>query len=68
MELNFAPAPQSEDDEDVAGECRRRLQPIISEVVRTAVGAGWSESDVLLATYDIAWALYEGLRSESGSH
>ncbi len=68
MELSFSPASQSEDADDLARECQRRLQPIISEVVRTAVTAGWSESAVLLATVDVAWALYEGCRSESDSH
>lgn len=68
MELNFAPAPQSEDADDLARECQRRLQPIIKEVVRTAVVAGWSESDVLLAMADLAWDLYERCRSDSGSH
>jgi len=68
MELSFAPASQLEDADDLARECQRRLQPIISEVVRTAVAAGWSESDVLLTTVDVAWAVYEGCRSESGSH
>jgi len=68
MELNFSPASQSGDADDLARECQRHLQPIISEVVRSAVAAGWSESDVLLATVDVAWALYEGCRSESGSH
>ncbi len=66
MELNFTPASQSEDVDDLARECQRRLQPIISEVVRTAVAAGWNESDVLLATAEVAWKLYEGYRSESG--
>ena len=68
MELDFALASQSEDADDLARECQRRLQPIISEVVRTAVAAGWSESDILLGTVDVAWAVYEGCRSESGSH
>lgn len=54
MELNYAPASQSEDADDLARECQRHLQPIISEVIRTAIAAGWSESDVLLATVDIA--------------
>lgn len=54
MGLNFAPAPQSEDADDLARECQRRLQPIISELVRTTVATGRSESDVLLATVDVA--------------
>jgi len=68
MDLNFTPASQSEDAGELARECQRHLQPIISEVVRTAIAAGWSESAVLLATIDIAWALYEGHRGESDSH
>lgn len=68
MELNFARPPQSNDANDLAGECQHLLQPIIREVVRTAVAAGWSERDVLLAMADVAWDLYEGRRSDSGNH
>ena len=68
MALTFAMAFRAQDAGDLARECQRRLQPILSEVVRTTVAAGRSESDVLLAAVDVAWALYEGCRSESGSH
>ncbi len=68
MELNFPPAPPSEDADDLARECRGCLQPIIREVVQIAVAAGWSERDVLLAMTDIAWELYEERRGDSGSH
>ncbi len=68
MELNFPPAPQSEDTDNLAKECQCCLQPIINEVLRTAVAAGWSESDVLLAMADLAWDLYERCRSDSSSH
>ncbi len=64
VEFNFSEPPRGNGSEDISNECQRQLQPIVSEIVRAAVAAGWNEKDVLLAMADVAWDLYEKRRGD----
>jgi hypothetical protein len=47
-----------------SADCQRQLLPLVGEIVRTAVAAGWSEEDVLLALVELAWDLHEKRRGD----
>lgn len=65
VELKFDKPPLGNSADDIASECRRQLQPIVHEIVRAAVAAGWDRKDVLLAIADVAWDLYERHRGDT---
>lgn len=64
VEFKFGKPPLGNSANDIAGECQRQLQPIVDEILRAAVAAGWDQKDVLLAMADVAWDLYEKRRGD----
>lgn len=64
VEFKFSEPPRGNGSEDISKECQRQLQPILGEIVRVAMAAGWKQEDVLLAMVDVAWDLYEERRSD----
>ncbi|MGX7874720.1 hypothetical protein ACVDG5_019910 [Mesorhizobium sp. ORM6] len=50
------------DTVDISAECQGQLLPLIREIVKEAVAAGWNQDDVLLAFVELAWDLYEKRR------
>lgn len=64
VKLNFDGPPVGDAAADISGECQRQFLPVICEIVRAGVAAGWREEDVLLALVELAWSLYEKQRSD----
>ncbi|AYG62318.1 hypothetical protein QD460_04535 [Rhizobium jaguaris] len=59
VEIRFGEPPHGEGVDDISSECQRQLHPIVNEIVRSAVAAGWNQKDVLLGLVEVAWDLYE---------
>ncbi|MFK0165093.1 hypothetical protein [Rhizobium sp. NPDC090279] len=64
VEIKFSEPSLGNCADDIAIECQRQLQPIVDEIIRAAVAAGWNQKDVLLAMVDVAWDLYEKRRDD----
>lgn len=59
VEFNFDKPPVGAAAADITTEFQRQLLPLVNEIVRAAVAAGWNRKDVLLALVDVGWDLYE---------
>ncbi|MBM7043722.1 MULTISPECIES: hypothetical protein [Rhizobium] len=64
VKFNFGEPPAGDAAADISTECQRQLLPLIDEIVRAAVAAGWNQKDVLLALVDLSWDLYEDRRGD----
>jgi len=64
VKFNFDGPPIGDDAADISAECHRQFLPLLREIVRDGVAAGWSEEDILLTLLDLAWDLYEKRRGE----
>jgi hypothetical protein len=63
MKFDFD-SPPSGDAVDPSVECERQLRPLITEIVQSAVAAGWSADDVLLTLVELSWDMYEQRRGD----
>ena len=64
MENYTFKGPPVGDADCISAECQRQLLPLIAEIVKAAVAAGWSREDVLLAMVELSWDMYEGRRDD----
>jgi hypothetical protein len=64
-DFDFGSPPTGDAAIDLLAECERQLRPLIHDVVRSAVAAGWNEEDVLLTLVELSWDMYEERRGIS---
>lgn len=64
MKFNFEGPSAGHEVTDIAAECQGQLLPYVSDIVQSAVKAGWNREDVLLALVELTWDLYEKRRGE----